>query len=59
MQILQLEKRLKDQLKERRALEKALGLKSSSFHGDTSPTSMPRVTISSSFWMSHKIVDIK
>ncbi|KAI6695329.1 hypothetical protein NL676_023039 [Syzygium grande] len=41
-EILQLEKRLKDQLKERRALEKALGLKSSSSHGDTSPTSMPR-----------------
>lgn len=41
-EILQLEKRLKDQLKERHALEKALGLKSSSSYGDTSHTSMPR-----------------
>ncbi|XP_030529477.1 uncharacterized protein LOC115740177 isoform X2 [Rhodamnia argentea] len=42
-EILQLEKRLKDQLNERHALEKALGLKSSSSHGDPShDASMPK-----------------
>lgn len=43
MQILQLEKRLQDQFEVRRALEKALGYRTSS-HEITSELLMPKVT---------------
>lgn len=45
MQILQLEKRLQDQVVVRRALEKGLGYQSSS-HDITDETSIPKVATS-------------